>query len=183
MKLRSLCICGREIHVLLDTSTLTPGDDIPSIVARSLPFPMLVRTDVGSQRTSYFTATSCCSIVVASACSLIARLFLRVLPSTLALRERTATLLTLNACQDFLRRLADIPAQASCLEKYCTELRIFFNRMTQPHLARTFSLPQTLLDNAQQLAVLGNDVQVFSRPAINWKQLCRTHSARTFVYA
>ena len=35
----------KEIHILLETSTLTPGDDIPSMVAGSLPFPTLVRTD------------------------------------------------------------------------------------------------------------------------------------------
>ena len=36
----------QEIHLLLDTSTLMPGDDIPSMIARLLPFQMFVRIDL-----------------------------------------------------------------------------------------------------------------------------------------
>ena len=42
--------------------------------------------------------------------------------------------------------------------------------------------PLALLDNAQQLAAAGNDVQVFCRPAINWRQLCSQRCARTIIH-
>ena len=35
----------KEVHILLETSTLTPGEDIPSILIKLLPFQLLARID------------------------------------------------------------------------------------------------------------------------------------------
>ena len=46
----------------------------------------------------------------------------------------------------------------------------------------TFAFAHALLDNVHQLALQGNDVQAFTRPAFNWQQLCRHRNTRTLIH-